>query len=147
MPPSLGRIPGTRRYSDLKRHPDNEPIPGVLAIRVESSFIYFNVEHIFDTIMAQISAASEPIRLVICDLSTSPNVDMAGARMFVTLQAELAKRDIELQIVEAHASVRDMLRIEGVEERVGRIDRFRTIADVLDHFPAGASPEGPAGAA
>ncbi len=143
----LGRIPGTRRYSDIVRHPDNEPTPAVLAIRVESSLIYFNVEHVFDTIIARISAASKPIRLVICDLSTSPNVDMAGARMFVTLQAELAKREIELQIVEAHASVRDMLRTEGVEERVGRIDRFRTIADVLDHFPAGASPERSTGAA
>ena len=129
----LGRIPGTRRYSDRGRHPENEPTPGVLAVRVESGLIYFNVEHVFDTIMAHVSAATEPIRLVIWDLSTSPLVDMAGARMFVTLQAELAKRGIELQIVEAHASVRDMLRVEGVEEKVGRIDRFRTIADVLDH--------------
>ncbi len=142
----LGRIPGTRRFSDRVRHPDNEPTPGVLAVRVESGLIYFNVEHVFDTIMARVSAAPEPIRLVICDLSTSPLVDMAGARMFVTLQAELAKREIELQIVEAHASVRDMLRVEGVEEKVGRIDRFRTIADVLDHRAQTKSPERPTGA-
>jgi SulP family sulfate permease len=31
----LGRIPGARRYSDLQRHTDNEPTPGVLAFRVE----------------------------------------------------------------------------------------------------------------
>ena len=71
---------------------------------------------------------------------------MAGARMFLTLQAELAKRGIELQLVEAHASVRDMLRVEGVEEKVGRIDRFRTIADVLDHRAQATSPERPTGA-
>ena len=33
----LGRIPGTDRFSDLARHPDNEPIPGVLAFRVEAA--------------------------------------------------------------------------------------------------------------
>jgi MFS superfamily sulfate permease-like transporter len=33
----LGRIPNTRRFSDLERHPDNEPPAGVLAFRVESS--------------------------------------------------------------------------------------------------------------
>jgi len=33
----LGRIPGTQRFSDLERHPDNEPTPGVLAFRVEAS--------------------------------------------------------------------------------------------------------------
>ncbi len=47
----LGRIPGARRYSDLKRHADNEPTPGVLAFRVESSIVYFNAEHVFDTVL------------------------------------------------------------------------------------------------
>ena len=28
----LGRIPGTNSYSDLARHPDNEPLPGVIGI-------------------------------------------------------------------------------------------------------------------
>ena len=34
----LGRIPGTNRFSDLARHPDNEPLPGVLAFRVQSRY-------------------------------------------------------------------------------------------------------------
>src|SRR5947199_605934 len=37
----LGRIPGTRRFSDMARHPDNEPVPGALLVRVESSLLYF----------------------------------------------------------------------------------------------------------
>src|SRR5437016_8291927 len=45
----LGRIPGTRRFSDLARHPDNEPVPGALLVRVESSLLYFNAEHVRDT--------------------------------------------------------------------------------------------------
>jgi MFS superfamily sulfate permease-like transporter len=32
----LGRIPGTDRFSDLARNPDNEPLAGVLAFRIES---------------------------------------------------------------------------------------------------------------
>jgi len=38
----LGRTPGTRRFSDLARHQDNERIPGVLPFRVEAGIIYFN---------------------------------------------------------------------------------------------------------
>ena len=113
----LGRIPGARRYSDLKRHADNEPIPGVLAFRVESSIVYFNSAHVFDTVLAHLDAAREPISLVICDLSTSPNIDMAGSRMFLRLHAELAKREIAFGLVEARSTVRDMLRVEGIEER------------------------------
>ncbi|MBV8417161.1 MAG: SulP family inorganic anion transporter [Verrucomicrobia bacterium] len=135
----LGRIPGARRYSDFERHADNEPIPGVLAFRVESGIVYFNAAHVFDTVLGRLDAAGEPIRLVICDLSTSPNVDMAGARMFLTLHAELAKRGIAFGLVEARSAVRDMLRIEGVEQKAGRVDRFTTLADAIEDFQKGAT--------
>jgi MFS superfamily sulfate permease-like transporter len=130
----LGRIPGARRYSDLERHADNEPTPGVLAFRVESGIVYFNAEHVFDTVLTRLNAATEPVRLVICDFSTSPKVDMAGARMFLKLQAEIEKRGIAFRLVEARSTVRDMLRVEGVEDKVGRIDRFTTLADAIDSF-------------
>jgi len=130
----LGRIPGTRRYSDRDRHPSNEPTPGVLAFRVESSVVYFNAEHVFDTVLARLDAAAEPIRLVIGDLSTSPQVDMAGARMFLALHAELLKRGIAFRLVEAHSAVRDMLRVEGIEEKVGPIDRITMLADAIENF-------------
>jgi MFS superfamily sulfate permease-like transporter len=128
----LGRIPGVRRYSDRERHPDNEPTPGALAFRVESSIVYFNAEHVFDTVLARLNAAGEGVRVVVCDLSTSPFVDMAGARMLLTLHAELAKRGIAFRLVEARAGVRDMLRLENVEETTGKVDRFTTLADALD---------------
>jgi high affinity sulfate transporter 1 len=130
----LGRIPGTRRYSDLARHQSNEPIPGVLAFRVESGIVYFNVDHVLRVVLERVQTEGKPLRLVVCDLSTSPNIDLAAAKMFLELQAELAKREIILRLVEAHASVRDLLRIEGAEERVGAINRFATVADVIEDF-------------
>jgi MFS superfamily sulfate permease-like transporter len=130
----LGRIPGTPRFSDLARHQDNERIPGVLSFRVESGILYFNVDHVFRIVLDRVEAEGKSLRLVVCDLSTSPTVDLAGARMFLDLNTELAKRGLILRLVEAHASVRDLLRIEGAEDRVGRIDRFATIGDVIEHF-------------
>jgi high affinity sulfate transporter 1 len=128
----LGRIPGTRRFSDLERHPSNEPTPGVLAFRVESGIFYFNTEHVFDAVLARLDAEANPPKLVVCDLSTSPAVDLAGARMFLSLHDELSRRRIGLRLVEARSSVRDMLRLEGVEDKVGPIDRFQSLPDVVD---------------
>jgi len=113
----------------------------VLAFRVESSIVYFNAEHVLDTVLARLDAAREPIRLVICDLSTSPNVDMAGARMFLALHAELVKREIAFGLVEARSAVSDMLRAEGVERKAGRIDRFTTLADAIEDFEKEAPPK------
>ncbi|MGV3531548.1 MAG: SulP family inorganic anion transporter [Chthoniobacteraceae bacterium] len=134
----LGRIPGARRYSDLERHADNEPIPGVLAFRVESSIVYFNAEHVFDSVLARVDAGRGGLRLVVCDLSTSPLIDMAGARMFLNLHAEITKRGLVLRLVEARSKVRDMLRSEGVEDAVGRVDRFTMLADAIEDFKTGS---------
>ena len=136
----LGRIPGARRYSDMERHSDNEPTPGILAFRVESGIVYFNSEHVFDSVLARLDASKDTVRAVICDLTTSPVVDMAGARMFIALHNELAKRGIAFRLVEARSKVRDMLRLEGVEEKVGRIDRFTMLADAIDSFAFKTKP-------
>ena len=32
----------------------------------------------------------------------------------------------------------DLLRMEGAEDRVGRIDRFAAVADVIEHFQKNA---------
>ena len=135
----LGRIPGTRRFTDLTRHRDNEQIPGVLPFRVESALLYFNVEHVLRIVLDRVEAEGNSLRLVVCDLSTSPTIDLAGARMFLDLHTELRKRQINLRLVEAHASVRDLLRMEGAEDQVGRIDRFATVDDVIEHFLKGGA--------
>src|SRR5438477_6544708 len=60
----LGRIPGTRRFSDLERHPDNELIDDVLIFRPESGLVYFNVDHTCETILRRIRSNPVPPTLV-----------------------------------------------------------------------------------
>jgi high affinity sulfate transporter 1 len=130
----LGRIPGARRFSDMARHPDNEPVPGALLFRTEASLLYFNADHVRDTVMKRVAQMGTGLRLAICDLSTSPYVDLAGAEMLAGLYDQLASVDVRLQIVEARSSVRDRLHAEGVEDKVGRIGRFKSLADAVDEF-------------
>jgi len=130
----LGRIPGARRYSDMARHPDNEPIPGALLFRTEAALLYFNADYVRDTVMKRVAGMGAGLRLAICDLSTSPHVDLAGAEMLKGLYEELASANVRLQLVEARASVRDRLHAEGIEAKVGRIGRFRSLADAVDDF-------------
>jgi len=129
----LGRIPGTRRYSDLERHPDNEELPGVMIFRVESSVLYFNANHIREAVMKRIETAPQLV-LVVCDLSDVPLVDVAGARMLAGLHRELGKRGIRMRIVEPHAKVRDLLRAEGIEERIGYLGRHLTVDQAIVEF-------------
>lgn len=130
----LGRIPGTRSYSDMERNADNEAVPGALMFRVEASLLYFNGEHVRDAVWQKIRSNSGTLSLVVCDLSTSPVVDLAGARMLAQLHGDLKAAGIRLRLVGAHAAVRDILRAEGLEESIGYFGRRITGADVIDEF-------------
>lgn len=134
----LGRIPGSHRFSDSDRHPDNEAIPGVLLFRVESSLLYFNVDHVRSIVWARIIAAM-PLRLVVCDLSNSPHVDVAAACMLSSLAKTLAEQGVHLRLTDAHSQVRDLLRAEGLEEGVGYFGRHLTIEQAISEFAADTS--------
>ncbi len=135
----LGRIPGTRRYSDLERHPDNETLPGILIFRVEAALLYFNAEHVHRVVLERLQATPD-LRLMVCDLSDSPIVDVAGARMLSRLSADLAKRNAVLCVVEAHARNRDLLRAVGLEEHVGRVGRWMSVDQAVEEAGAGFGP-------
>ena len=72
----LGRIPGTRRFSDRERHPANELIPGVLIFQPESGLIYSNMDHVCEKIVDRMRAEVAPPKLVVLDLSAAPRVDV-----------------------------------------------------------------------
>jgi high affinity sulfate transporter 1 len=130
----LGRIPGTRRFSDCERHHDNQLIPEVMIFRPESALVYFNVDNVCDAILSRVHAEPTPPKLVVLDLSAAPLVDMQSAYMLVGMAEELIAARIQFQTVEARSSVRDRLRHEGVDSKLGGVNRFTTVADVIDHF-------------
>lgn len=132
----LGRIPGTQRFSDLERNPDNETVSRITIFRVEGAVLYFNTEHVTRVVLEKVGSEATPPRFVVCDLSTSPYVDTAGARALADLHKDLAARGIALRLAEAHAAVRDILRAEGLDQLAGPIDRRHSITDIVESLNA-----------
>jgi hypothetical protein len=46
----------------------------------------------------------------------------------------LAERGATIRLAELHAATRDLLRAENLEAKVGAIDRFTSVADVVERF-------------
>ena len=136
----LGRIPGTNRFSDRERNSENQLVSGALIFRVEASLLYFNVDYIHDSIIDQVIKTPDT-KLVVLDLSASPHVDLQSAHTLAVLAEELTDRAIRFQVVEARSSVRDRLRAEGLDEKLGGINRFRTVAHVIEEFEGGTPEE------
>jgi SulP family sulfate permease len=136
----LGRIPGTRRFSDRDRHADNELIPNVMIFRPESLLVYFNIDNVCDVILSRVRGEPTPPKLVVLDLSAAARVDMQSAHMLAGIADELTARGIQFHAVEPRSSVRERLRHEHVDSKLGGINRFTTVADVIDHFLGEQSP-------
>ena len=127
----LGRIPGTNSYSDLARHPENEPLANVIAFRPEAALLYVNAGAVFEAVIASLPRGRSTIHAVVCDLSSSPYLDLAGARVLNAIYDELATRGISLQIVGARGRVRDLLRADGLGEKVGGLQRTVSLDDAI----------------
>ena len=130
----LGRIQGSTRFSDSIRHPTNERFPGLFLFRVEAPLLYFNVNNVNSTLLEAIHNEKSPVRLAVCDLSTSPYIDAAGAKMLQRLEEELEQQGIQFRVAEAHAEVRDILRATGISESLGGVSRHTSLADIVEEY-------------
>ena len=90
MSRSSAAFPAPSTTRTVARHPENEALPDVIAFRPEASLLYINADAVLEAVLARLRAAgAAAIRLVVCDLSASPYIDLAGSRMLHELQAEL----------------------------------------------------------
>jgi MFS superfamily sulfate permease-like transporter len=105
-----------------------------MIFRPESSLVYFNIDNVCDLILSRILIEVAPPALVVVDLSAAPRVDLQSAHTLAALANELTAKGIRFQAVEPRSSVRDRLRHEGIDSKLGGVDRFTTVADVTDHF-------------
>jgi sulfate permease, SulP family len=126
----LGRLPGTGRYADSARNPDAEPLVGIIAFRPEASLLYINAETVLETVLARVDA-SPNVKFVVCGLSSSPFIDLAGAKMLHDLHGELASRGIAFHITGARGQVRDVLQADGLAEKTESANWTRRMDSLL----------------
>jgi MFS superfamily sulfate permease-like transporter len=130
----LGRVPGTNRYSDLLRHSENEMLPGIIAFRPEASLMYVNADSVLASVLRRVGTSNgSDVNLVVCDLSASPYIDLAGSRMLHDLYDALSARGISLRVVGAHGFARDLLRADGLASKIGGLNRMVTLEHLLAH--------------
>ena len=124
----LGRVPGTNSYSDLDRHPENEASDGVSRVpsRNRRCSTSTPIPYCTSSCTAFAAECAAELRAVVCDLSASPYIDLAGLA-----DAAPAARRARLASTSRCASsarvarVRDLLRADGVGDKVGGLSRLR----------------------
>ena len=70
------RVPGA--YSDLNRHPENAPVPGVLIVRIDAQLYYANALTVRDRVKAMVAEMETPPQAVIFDASAQEEIDVTS---------------------------------------------------------------------
>ena len=129
----LKRLSTTGRFVDCTRYPEAYEVPQVVVLRVESGLFYFNAQNVKNYITDQIQNRKE-IKLVVVDLSTSANVDLAGARMLAELEEYLTQAGISLKLAETHGDVRDVLHAQELEERIEGAGQRSDVETLIENW-------------
>jgi len=117
---SLGRVPGVPgAYSDLNRHPENVPVPGVLIVRVDAQIYYANALTVRDHVKAMLADMETPPRALIFDASAQDQLDVTSTDVIRSLIKELHGKGIDVYIADAHARVLEHGRKTGLLESIG----------------------------
>ena len=96
--------------------------------------MYFNVDHVCESILKRVHAEPTLPKLVVLDLSAAPRVDLQSAHALAGMADELTAQGVRFQAVEPRSSVRDRLRNEGVDEKLGGVSRITSVADAIEGF-------------
>lgn len=141
----LGRVPGTLDVSDIRKHPGNSTIPGLLMVRPENGLFFANATGIGEAIVHEVSVSPVPIKAVLIDLGAPSELDAPSADMLIGLHKQLRERGVRLVLTRMAAPVRHVLQRADGDGEIGAADiRHSPVAAYLDFLAAEAevSPAG-----
>ena len=134
---SLGRVPGVPgAYSDVARHPDDTPVPGVLIVRLDAPLYYANALTVRDAVRAMIADQEPPPRAVVFDAGTQDELDVTSTDMVKGLVKQLREGGLQVYFADVHAPILDRGRQTGLLEAIGEDHVFPTVDAAVRHIEA-----------
>ena len=125
---SLGRVPGIPgAYSDLTRHPENSPVPGVLIVRLDSQLYFANALTVRDRVKEMQAAMTPPAHAVIFDANAQDEIDVTSTDVLRGLLKELHEQGIAVYVAHLHEPVLEHGRKTGLIAAIGEEHIFPTV--------------------
>jgi SulP family sulfate permease len=139
---TLGRIPGVPgAYSDLKRHPENTAVPGILILRLDAPIYYANALTVRARIIALVADTQPPPRAVVMDLAGQDSMDITTAEALKGLVVELKGKGVDYYVAEVHAPVLEFGQRATLPKLIGEDHIFPTVDDAVRFIEMSAGSE------
>lgn len=124
----LGKVPGdTGAYSDIGRHPENLPVPGVLIVRLDAPLYYANALTVRDQVIQMVKVTDPAPRAVLLDAAVQDDLDITSSEMLKGLVKKLNSQGIATYFAEVHKPVLEFSAKTGLLESIGADRVFPTV--------------------
>jgi high affinity sulfate transporter 1 len=129
---TLGRIPGVPgAYGNVVRHPDYEPVPDLLLLRLEAPLFYANATGTRDDIK-KLAGADDPLpRAVVLDAGVNDSLDITSAAMLGGLTTNLRSAGIDFALAEVRHPVTSTAHRSRLLEHIGKDRVFDTVGEAV----------------
>jgi anti-anti-sigma factor len=115
--PVLGRVPGTRVFRELDEHPEDETVPGVPVLRLDSGLFFATAQALDDRVREL--AEAEPLRAVVIDFEGVNFIDSQGAEKLAEIHEYVELRGATLRLAQVKPQVLSVLAADGFVDRLG----------------------------
>ena len=130
----LGKVPGHDGvYGDIVRAPENEPVPGLLILRLDAPLYFFNANVARKGILDLVTAGKD-LRAVILDIGATTDLDLATVDMLRELVDSLKERKIVISFAHVRGPVRDRMEITALTHRIGEDNIFLSLESAVREY-------------
>jgi SulP family sulfate permease len=130
----LGSVGETHSYRDIGNYDEAESEPGLVVYRFDAPLFFANADLFKDQVRGAVENAKHPVRMVIIDAEGITDLDVTGAEMLGSLLDWLVDHDVRIAFARVRTSLRDTMRAQGFEERIGTDHFYFRVLDAVDAF-------------
>jgi len=131
---------GEPRYEEAR--PGAQSEPGLVVFRFDSTLFYANATRFVDDVQALITAAPDPVRLLVLDCTSVPEVDYSAGKAVSSLVDYVHAHDARVALAGADPSLVASLTRAGVMEKVHTVHIYATVPEAMEAFRSGAATQG-----
>lgn len=139
----LGRIPSTQIYRNINRFDGLEEEEGLLIIRFDGPLYYGNLSYFRSQLDHLIEARAGNLHHILINAEGIASLDSSALHELHNLLSDMEARQLELSFAGLIGPVRDLLKRDGLVEKIGSDHFFFEVASAVERITGRTSSKRP----
>jgi high affinity sulfate transporter 1 len=125
----LGQLPNQEAYRSVSRHPEALTFPGLLIWRAGGDLFFASIGHLDEGLKTALAASRPPAKHILLDADSVNFIDTSGCDALLNVIKQLQGQGIIFAFARVRDSVRERMRLGGVEAAVNPVNFHERVTD------------------